>query len=88
MGWIGNTTRIGNTTALFSRDRALLLWNANAEPLTGAEMLAACLAFHPALLACTIDDARVQAQPGGFYGGWITPELVGPFKGEPGSAGW
>jgi hypothetical protein len=30
----------------------------------------------------------VQAQPGGFYGGWITPELVGPFKGEAGSSGW
>jgi hypothetical protein len=31
---------------------------------------------------------RVTPQPGGFYGGWITPELVGPFKGEPGSEHW
>jgi hypothetical protein len=30
----------------------------------------------------------VQPQPGGFYGGWITKEVVGPFKGGPGSWGW
>lgn len=58
------------------------------EPLAGAELLADSVAFYPALLTCTVDNARVQAQPGGFYGGWITPELVGPFKGEPGSATW
>ncbi len=37
---------------------------------------------------CTIDGERVIPQPGGFYGGWITKDLVGPFKGEPGSMGW
>ena len=58
------------------------------EPLAGAEMLADYVAFYPAMLACTVEGAQVQAQPGGFYGGWITPELVGPFKGDPGSAGW
>jgi len=36
----------------------------------------------------TLDGERVLPQPGGFYGGWITVELVGPFKGEPGSWGW
>ena len=36
----------------------------------------------------TLDGERVLPQPGGFYGGWITAELVGPFKGEPGSWGW
>jgi hypothetical protein len=30
----------------------------------------------------------VQAQAGGFYGGWISKEIVGPFKGEPGTSGW
>lgn len=38
--------------------------------------------------ACRVGDARATPQPGGFYGGWITPDLVGPFKGEPGSQGW
>jgi len=37
---------------------------------------------------CTIDGETVVAQPGGFYGGWITSRVVGPFKGGPGSMGW
>ncbi len=57
-------------------------------PLKGAEELAGCVAFYPANLVCTVDGEKVLAQPGGFYGGWITPELVGPFKGEPGTEGW
>jgi uncharacterized protein (DUF427 family) len=38
--------------------------------------------------ACYVGEARVVPQPGGFYGGWITPELVGPFKGDPGTGHW
>jgi uncharacterized protein (DUF427 family) len=38
--------------------------------------------------ACFLDEERVTPQPGGFYGGWITAELVGPFKGGPGTMGW
>jgi uncharacterized protein (DUF427 family) len=38
--------------------------------------------------ACTIDGARVTPQPGGFYGGWITADVLGPFKGGPGTAFW
>lgn len=37
---------------------------------------------------CTVDGERVRPQPGGFYGGWITADLAGPFKGIPGSMGW
>ncbi len=58
------------------------------KPLAGAQALAHCVAFYPAKLQCTVAGAAVLAQPGGFYGGWITPELVGPFKGAPGSSGW
>ncbi len=58
------------------------------QPLAGAEALAECVAMYPAGLDCRVDGARVLPQPGGFYGGWITPELTGPFKGEPGSEGW
>ncbi|HEY2221940.1 DUF427 domain-containing protein [Actinomycetospora sp.] len=36
----------------------------------------------------TLDGERVVPQPGGFYGGWITQDVVGPFKGGPGSWGW
>ena len=58
------------------------------HPVAGAEALAHCVAFYPRDLDCSVDGQRVLPQPGGFYGGWITPELVGPFKGEPGSEAW
>jgi uncharacterized protein (DUF427 family) len=56
--------------------------------IAGAELLADCVALYPSSLDCRVDGALVQAQPGGFYGGWITPELVGPFKGEAGTENW
>ena len=37
---------------------------------------------------CSVDGETVLPQPGGFYGGWITADLAGPFKGVPGSMGW
>lgn len=47
------------------------------------------VAFYPgAMDACYVDGERVQAQPGDFYGGWITSDIVGPFKGGPGTQGW
>ena len=38
--------------------------------------------------ACYVDGEKVQPQPGNFYGGWVTSDIVGPFKGVPGSWGW
>lgn len=46
------------------------------------------VSFYPALLECSLDDERVEPQPGGFYGGWVTAEITGPIKGLPGSFGW
>ena len=47
------------------------------------------VAVYPgAMDACWVGDERVTPQPGGFYGGWITSRVVGPFKGGPGSWGW
>lgn len=53
----------------------------------------AMLTNHVALYAglmdyCLVDGERVVPQPGGFYGGWITSTVVGPFKGGPNSQGW
>ena len=45
-------------------------------------------AFYPRRVACYVDGERVEPQPGRFYGGWITSDVVGPFKGEPGSGHW
>ena len=59
------------------------------EPLAGFESIRGHLAFHAGVLdACTVGEWRVTPQPGDYYGGWITPNVVGPFKGAPGSEGW
>jgi uncharacterized protein (DUF427 family) len=58
------------------------------HPLPGAEPIAECVAFYAHHLECSVGGVRVTPQSGAFYGGWITPELVGPFKGEHGSTGW
>ena len=47
------------------------------------------IAFYPRLMdSCYVDNEKVEPQPGGFYGGWVTSHYVGPFKGIPGSRLW
>ena len=59
------------------------------DPRPGYEAIRDAVAFYPATMdACYVDDELVQAQEGGFYGGWITSDVVGPFKGAPGTRGW
>jgi len=58
------------------------------QPFPEAETIAGYVSFYPARLECTIDGERVRPQPGGFYGGWITSEVIGPVKGTAGSTGW
>ncbi|KRB46868.1 hypothetical protein ASG96_17560 [Terrabacter sp. Soil810] len=59
------------------------------EPVATYAVLAGHVAVMPGLVdACLVDGERVRAQEGGFYGGWITDRVVGPFKGGPGSWGW
>ena len=59
------------------------------QPERGFERLAGYVAVMPGLVdRCTVDGELVVAQAGGFYGGWITSRILGPFKGEPGTRGW
>jgi uncharacterized protein (DUF427 family) len=59
------------------------------RPTAGFAELAGAVAVMAAQVdECRVDGERVSPQPGGFYGGWITPNLAGPFKGIPGSMGW
>jgi len=58
------------------------------RPLPGAAAIAGHLAFYAHHLQATVDGMLVRPQDGGFYGGWITPDLAGPFKGGPGTMGW
>jgi len=59
------------------------------DPSPGFEQLRDHIAFHPG----RVEEARVDGEPvapqeGGFYGGWITSRVIGPFKGGPGTHGW
>jgi uncharacterized protein (DUF427 family) len=53
------------------------------DPAPDFEALAGYVAFYPSKMdRCTVDGEEVESQKGGFYGGWITSDVVGPFKGE------
>ncbi len=59
------------------------------KPLEGYEAIKDHLAFYPVRVdACYVAEEKVKAQAGDFYGGWITSDVVGPFKGEAGTHGW
>lgn len=59
------------------------------SPTPSFQLLKDHLAFYPAAMdACFVDGERVEPQAGGFYGGWVTSRVVGPFKGGPGTMGW
>jgi len=76
------TLRVGDRVA---RDGA---W-AYPSPTGAFEPLRDHVAFFAALMdECRVGDEVVRPQPGGFYGGWITSDLDGPFKGDPGTEGW
>jgi uncharacterized protein (DUF427 family) len=84
--WKGAATyfaAVGPTTVV-----AQAAWSYEA-PEPEYTMLAGMVAFYPGRVTrCLYGGEVVQPQPGQFYGGWITTNLVGPFKGEPGSQGW
>lgn len=59
------------------------------DPLPAFEAIRDHVAFYAGLVdEAWVGDERATPQPGGFYGGWITSRVVGPFKGGPGSFGW
>ena len=59
------------------------------EPTPAYAALRGTVALYPAAVdGCFVDGERVRPQQGGFYGGWVTDDVVGPFKGGPGSRWW
>lgn len=58
------------------------------QPFPESDALREHVAFYAHELECFVAGERARPQAGGFYGGWITSELVGPFKGDPGTSGW
>ncbi len=70
------------------RDRRDAAWTYE-RPLPGYEAITGHIAFYPGRVdEAWVDDERVQPQAGDFYGGWITSDVTGPFKGAPGTRGW
>ncbi len=59
------------------------------DPFEGYDIIQDFLAFFAGKMdACYVGEQRVIPQPGGYYGGWVTPNIVGPFKGDPGTESW
>ena len=58
------------------------------RPRARFDLLKNHASFYPGRIDCFVDGERVRPQAGGFYGGWITDDVVGPFKGEPGTGHW
>jgi uncharacterized protein (DUF427 family) len=84
--WKG--TAIYYTVVVDGRSAVRSVWSYPA-PTRAFEEIRDCLAFYPGLMdGCYVGDERVTPQPGGFYGGWITENIIGPFKGEPGTMTW
>jgi uncharacterized protein (DUF427 family) len=70
------------------REIANVAWS-YPEPLPGFEAIRDHLAFYAGRVdEAWVDDERVNPQAGSFYGGWVTAEIIGPFKGEPGTLDW
>ena len=67
---------------------AKLAWS-YPDPVPAFRPLTDHFAFYAGPLdECLVDGEQVEPQPGGFYGGWVTSDLIGPFKGGPGTGGW
>lgn len=73
--------------ALASDPGTAVAWS-YARPRSRYDKLKDYVAFYPGRLQCFVDGEAVQPQPGRFYGGWITSDVVGPFKGNPGTGHW
>jgi uncharacterized protein (DUF427 family) len=84
--WKGQASYYDLVTVAATAERAAWTYR---QPCHGFEPLAGAIAVMAAAVdRCTVNGEQVQPQPGGFYGGWITSWVAGPFKGVPGSMGW
>ncbi|OFJ50609.1 DUF427 domain-containing protein [Mycolicibacterium grossiae] len=84
--WKGRAAYFDLVTPARTAERAAWTYS---TPTAGFAPLGGALAVMAAAVdRCTVDGEEVRPQPGGFYGGWITSRVTGPFKGIPGSMGW
>ena len=74
--------------ALASDDKSRPVGWTYPDPIPQFELLRGYVSFYPGRVDCYVDEERVRPQAGEFYGGWITDDIVGPCKGEPGTGHW
>ncbi len=73
--------------ALAERPRQAVGWS-YPQPSQRFQDIRGWFSFYPARVRCLLDGETVRPQGGGFYGGWVTDRIVGPWKGESGTGGW
>lgn len=84
--WKGQALYFAITVAERTAQNAAWSYPEPTEPFAA---IRGYIAIYPHEMdACLVDGERAAPQPGGFYGGWLTSDVVGPFKGGPGSLGW
>jgi uncharacterized protein (DUF427 family) len=84
--WKGRASYYNVTTEERTERRAAWFYPDPTPPFADLEDH---VAFYPSRMdGCWVGGQKVEAQEGDFYGGWITPDIVGPFKGAPGTRGW
>ena len=84
--WKGDASYLSVVGAQVRAERAAWTYR---SPRPAYALLRDAVAVYPAALGrCTVDGEVVRPQEGGFYGGWVTDDVVGPFKGGPGSTWW
>ena len=84
--WMGRASYYDVTTEERTEMRAAWFYPDPTPHFAGLEYY---VAFYPSRMdGCWVGGEKVEAQEGDFYGGWITPDIVGPFKGAPGTWGW
>ncbi len=84
--WKGPASYVNVSFGGNSTDQAAWTYQ---NPTSLYQDIAGYYAFYPGKMdRCLVDGEVVKAQAGDFYGGWITRDIVGPFKGNPGSQGW
>lgn len=84
--WKGRTGYYDVVTEERTAERAAWFY---PSPTSSFKDLEGYVAFYPSKMdACWVGGEKVEAQEGDFYGGWVTSNVVGPFKGAPGTWGW
>lgn len=84
--WKGVAAYLGFRVA--GREAADCAWTYPKPTAAFAAIRDHIAVYAAAMEACYVGEERVSSQPGDFYGGWVTSNLTGPFKGAPGTTGW